>query len=181
MKKSGIKSKATVPAEFKIVSLRECPFDGSVMDNPPTFVRFWRESVTAASWYRREQECFCVFFLNVKKYLIGFELVSLGLLDTVTIHPRETFKPAIVHNAAAILVGHNHPSGNPSPSEADIKATRDLIRAGQLLKIEVQDHIIIGDPHASGGSERGFASLRELGYFYSDFSAPKAKRASARN
>ena len=60
---------------------------------------------------------------------------------------------------------HNHPSGDPTPSEADIKVTRDLIRAGQLLKIEVLDHVIMGQP--SGDGQKDYVSLRELGYFYS--------------
>jgi DNA repair protein RadC len=66
---------------------------------------------------------------------------------------------AVITCAAAVVLMHNHPSGEPTPSEADIKVTRDLIRAGQLLKIEVLDHVIIGNPK--------HASLRELGYFYS--------------
>jgi len=80
-----------------------------------------------------------------------------GTLDTILVHPREVFRLALTAAAAAIVLAHNHPSGDPSPSEADVKVTRDLIRAGQLLKIEVLDHIIIGQPR--------FCSLRELGYF----------------
>ena len=79
-------------------------------------------------------------------------------------HPREVFKSAIAANAAALVLAHNHPSGDPTPSEADIKVTRDLIRAGQLLKIEVIDHIIIG--RATAERAKDYASLRELGYFY---------------
>ena len=59
-------------------------------------------------------------------------------------HPREVFRVAVIGSAAAIVLMHNHPSGDPTPSEADIKVTRDLIRAGQLLKIEVLDHVIMG-------------------------------------
>ena len=80
-------------------------------------------------------------------------------MDTILCHPREIFRLAIMASAAAIIIAHNHPSGEPTPSEADIKITRDLIRAGQLLKIEVLDYIIIGQPNHS--------SLRSLGYFYS--------------
>ena len=68
-------------------------------------------------------------------------------------------------NASALVLVHNHPSGDPAPSEADIKVTRDLIRAGQLLKIEVLDHVIIGKPTAE--RPKDYVSLRELGYFYS--------------
>ena len=88
-----------------------------------------------------------------------------GTLDTLLVHPREVFKAAIAANAAAVVLAHNHPSGDPTPSEADIKVTRDLIRAGQLLKIEVLDHVIIG--RATPERPKDYASLRELGYFYS--------------
>jgi DNA repair protein RadC len=74
-------------------------------------------------------------------------------------------KPPSAPSAAAVVLAHNHPSGDPSPSEADIKVTRDLIRAGQLLKIEVLDHVIIG--RATPERPKDYASLRELGYFYS--------------
>ena len=77
--------------------------------------------------------------------------------------PREVFREAIAERAAALILVHNHPSGDPTPSEADIKVTRDLIRAGQLLKIEVLDHVIIG--RATPERAKDFSSLRELGYF----------------
>lgn len=89
----------------------------------------------------------------------GHYLVSIGTMDTILCHPREVFRLAIMASAAAIIIAHNHPSGEATPSKADIKITRDLIQAGQLLKIEVLDHIVIGNPTNS--------SLRSLGYFYS--------------
>src|SRR5262249_22470583 len=89
-------------------------------------------------------ESFQVVLLNTRRRLIRVEQISQGTLDTLLVHPREVFKAAIAANAAAIVVAHNHPSGDPTPSEADIKVTRDLIRAGQLLKIDVLDHVIIG-------------------------------------
>jgi DNA repair protein RadC len=96
--------------------------------------------------------------------LIRVEKISDGNLDTVLVHPREVFKAAIAANAAAIVLVHNHPSGDPTPSEADVKVTRDLIRAGQLLKIEVVDHIVLGA--ATRERPKDYASLRELGHFY---------------
>jgi DNA repair protein RadC len=86
------------------------------------------------------------------------------LLDTILVHPREVFQSAISARASAIVLVHNHPSGDPTPSEADIKVTRDLIRAGQLLKIEILDHVILG--RATVDRPKDFSSLRELGYFY---------------
>jgi DNA repair protein RadC len=79
-------------------------------------------------------------------------------MDTILVHAREVFRIAIVTAANALIVMHNHPSGESTPSEADIKVTRDLIRAGQLLKLELLDHVIIGNGN--------FSSLRALGYFY---------------
>lgn len=113
----------------------------------------------------REVEHFQVLLLNTRRRLIRIEPVSVsqGTLDTLLVHPREVFKAAIAANAAAIVLAHNHPSGDPTPSEADIRVTRDLIRAGQLLKIEVLDHIIIG--RRTADRERDYVSLRELGYW----------------
>ncbi|HXF10335.1 MAG TPA: JAB domain-containing protein, partial [Desulfuromonadaceae bacterium] len=105
-----------------------------------------------------------VLLLNTRYRLIRVHEITDGTVDTLLVHPREVFKSAIAANAAAIVVAHNHPSGDPSPSEADIKVTRDLIRAGQLLKIDVLDHVIIG--RATPDRPKDYASLRELGYFY---------------
>lgn len=111
-----------------------------------------------------EVESFQVVLLNTRRRLIRIDRVSQGTLDTILVHPREVFKPAIAANAAALVLVHNHPSGDPTPSEADVRVTRDLVRAGQLLKIEVLDHVILGRPSAERA--RDFVSLRELGYFY---------------
>jgi DNA repair protein RadC len=106
-----------------------------------------------------------VVLLNTRRRLISVEQVSQGTLDTLLLHPREVFRAAITANAAAIILVHNHPSGDPTPSDADIKVTRDLIRAGQLLKIDLLDHVILG--RRSEERSKDYASLRELGYFYS--------------
>ena len=100
--------------------------------------------------------------LNARRDIMGHFIVATGLLDTLLCHPREVFRPALVANAAAIVVMHNHPSGDATPSEADIKVTRDLIRAGQLLKVELLDHVIVGTATAG---RPGHQSLRALGYF----------------
>jgi DNA repair protein RadC len=81
----------------------------------------------------------------------------MGTMDTLLTHPREVFRAAIIASAHSIIIMHNHPSGDPTPSEADIKVTRDLQRAGQLVKIEVLDHVIVGTPGKH-------SSLRTLGY-----------------
>jgi DNA repair protein RadC len=152
---------ATLVAAFALARRmeQERREDSPVLDNPATVVGFIRESNRL-----RNVEAFQVLLLNTRKRLIRAEDISDGTLDTLLVHPREVFRAAVVANAAAVILVHNHPSGDPAPSEADIKVTRDLIRAGQLLKIEVVDHIIIG--RAAAGREKDYSSLRELGYFY---------------
>lgn len=135
---------------------RESP----VLDNPEAVANLVREDARL-----RNVEIFQALLLNTRRRLIDIAKVADGTLDTILVHPREVFKPAIAANAAAIVLVHNHPSGDPTPSEADIKVTRDLIRAGQLLKIEVLDHVILGA--ASNDRAQDYVSLRELGYFYS--------------
>lgn len=133
--------------------------ESPVLDNPDTVVKFIRESNRL-----KNVESFQVLLLNTRKRLIRTEDISNGTLDTLLVHPREVFRAAIAANAAAVILVHNHPSGDPSPSEADIKVTRDLIRAGHLLKIEVVDHVVIG--RAATGRTKDYASLREQGHFY---------------
>ena len=149
-----------VAHEYKLVSLRECPLPETLAtcEQPELAARYWREHVTTHPAFNADVECFVALLLNTRRRVKGHVLISTGILDTILIHPREVFRPAIIGAASSIIVMHNHPSGDPSPSEADIRATRDLIRAGQLLRIEVLDHIVMGNPKHS--------SLRELGYFY---------------
>lgn len=135
---------------------RESP----LLDNPESVANLLREENRLY-----EVENFQVVLLTTRRRLIRVERVSQGTLDTLLVHPREVFRPAIAANAAALILVHNHPSGDPTPSEADIKVTRDLIRAGQLLKIEILDHIILG--RRSEERAKDYASLKELGYFYS--------------
>jgi len=137
----------------------ELQAESPVLDNPDTIVTLLR-----AKNLVKNVETLQVLLLNTRHRLIRVEELTEGTIDTLLVHPREVFKSAIAANAAAIVVAHNHPSGDPSPSEADIKVTRDLVRAGQLLKIDVLDHIILG--RATKDRPKDYASLRELGYFY---------------
>lgn len=132
--------------------------ESPVLDHPEAVAQLLREDSRG-----RNVETFQVLLLNTRRRLIRIEEVSQGTLDTILVHPREVFRSAIAANAACIVLTHNHPSGDPTPSEGDIKVTRDLIRAGQLLKIEVLDHVILG--RATPERPKDYASLRELGYF----------------
>jgi len=149
------------PKEFKVVALRECPTpqDLQLCDVPEKVVEYWNAHVLSHPYFNSECECFVTLLLNTRRRVKGHCLISIGTLDTVLVHPRDVFRPAVIAAAAAIVLVHNHPSGESQPSDADIRVTRDLVRAGQLLKIEVLDHVVIG---------RGeHKSLRELGWLSS--------------
>jgi len=133
------------------------PDQMALCDTPDRAVEYWKAHIGTTPHFNPECECFAVLLLNTRRRVKGHHLVSIGTLDTLLIHPREVFRLAIIASAAAIIMMHNHPSGESAPSEADIKMTRDLIRAGQLLKLEVLDHVIVGNGQRT--------SLRELGYF----------------
>jgi len=134
--------------------------EAPLLDTPERVAEYLREELRA----EQRAERFVVLLLNTRRRLIKTDYLSQGTLDTILVHARDVFRSAIIANAAALVLVHNHPSGDPTPSEADIKVTRDLIRAGQLLKIEVVDHVILG--HATQERPKDYASLRELGYFY---------------
>jgi DNA repair protein RadC len=127
-------------------------------DTPERAAEYWNAHVATHPYFNPECECFVVLILNTRRRIKGHHLVSIGTLDTILVSPREVFRLAIVAAAAAIVIMHNHPSGDATPSDADIRATRDLIRAGQLLKLEVLDHVVMGHGQHS--------SLRQLGHFY---------------
>jgi DNA repair protein RadC len=150
----------TLAAAFSLARrmAKELREDAPVLDTPDAVASLMREDARL-----RNVETFQVLLLNTRRRLIDVVKISDGTLDTILVHPREVFKPAIAANAAAIVLLHNHPSGEATPSEADIKVTRDLIRAGQLLKIEVLDHVILG--RATQDRPKDYMSLRELGYF----------------
>ena len=153
------------PQEFKVMSLRECPVpnDLLVCETPEQANAYWRLHLETHPYFNPECECFVVLFLNTRKRVKGHQLVTIGTMDTLLVHAREVFRAASLIRASGVILLHTHPSGDPTPSEADIKVTRDLIRAGQLLKIEVVDHIILG--RATAERAKDYSSLRELGYF----------------
>jgi len=102
------------------------------------------------------QEEFRVLLLNTQNAVIRELVVTRGTLDTSVVHPREVFRAAIVENAAAVILVHNHPSGDASPSPEDRDVTRKLVEAGEVVGIPILDHIIIGDAHYVSFAEAGF-------------------------
>lgn len=110
----------------------------------------------------REVESFVILLLDTKNRLKRPPLeISRGILDSSLVHPREVFREAIRSSASAVILGHNHPSGDPNPSSDDIRITEELVRAGRVVQIRVLDHIVIGRPRRE--SDCDFVSLRESG------------------
>ena len=94
---------------------------------------------------RLKKEVFRVVYLNTKNEMVGFEDVSIGIINSSLVHPREVFRTAVKKGVYAVILMHNHPSGNPEPSRNDFMITERLAESGKILGIEVLDHIVIGD------------------------------------
>jgi len=156
----GCDKAGTLVAAFTLARnmAKELRSESPMLDTPEAVANLLRKDNRL-----RRVETFQVLLLNTRRRLIRVAEISDGTLDTLLVHPREVFEKAISANAAALVLVHNHPSGDPTPSEADIKVTRDLIRAGQLLKIEVLDHVILG--RSTQERPQDYVSLRALGYF----------------
>ena len=111
----------------------------------------------------KDKEHFAVILTNVKNIILSMPIISIGSLTASVVHPREVFKEAVKNSAAAIIMVHNHPSGNPEPSPDDINLTRRMVAVGKMMDIPVLDHVIIGNNR--------YASLKETGHIKGDNTA----------
>ncbi len=110
-----------------------------------------------------ENEVFWALLLDTRNCVIGRPVdITRGLVNASLVHPREVFRPAVRSSAAAVIIAHNHPSGDPSPSAEDLRITRQLVNAGEVMDIKVLDHVIIGP--AVDGRDSDFVSIREEGF-----------------
>lgn len=130
------------------MSLQFCELRASYHVLEPDRPKF-ETSKSAAAWLSSRletepQECFCVLALDTRHRAVSFEIVTRGTVDGTLVDPGAAFRAAILSNSPAIIVAHNHPSGDPSPSGRDIEMTNRLRAAGTVLGIDVVDHVIIG-------------------------------------
>jgi DNA repair protein RadC len=144
--------------EIKISRVRECP--SVICDSAEKALTYWKESVTSADWFSPERENILALILNTRLQVTGHSIVSIGTLSEAGCHPRDVFRAAIALNAYGILLMHNHPSGDSSPSAADYRITRALKEGAGLLQINFVDHVIVGD---STGDRQGYFSFKEAG------------------
>ena len=128
------------------------------LDKPASIVAYLRSAFEE----NPVQEAFYAIYLDRKNHPIGRHLISLGTATSTLVAPREVFRGAILANACALVVAHNHPSGDPSPGQADVKVTRTLREASEIIGIELMDHVIVGDAKADP-TGLGFYSFRAAG------------------
>ena len=122
-----------------------------LLDSPEKIADFMRPIVQQLT-----QEVFFVIHLNAKNRLLSFKEATIGLVDKTQIHAREVFRNAILSNCSRIILVHNHPSGEPTPSSQDISCTRQLVEAGKIIGIDVLDHVIVGEKTATNASHISF-------------------------
>jgi DNA repair protein RadC len=143
--------------------------EGAALRSPEDVFRHF-----GARLRRLAQERFVVVYLDGRHRVLGEEMVSQGTLTASLVHPREVFRPALRASAAAVILVHNHPSGDPTPSAEDRAVTERLARAGEILGVRVLDHVVV--------AERGYVSLREDGALdgVDPGDSPKESRTSGR-
>lgn len=136
--------KRRVPVyEIRVERVRTIQYLDREVNGPAAAVDLARE-IIAEEIAAYDREHFVALYLNTKNRPVGYQVISVGTLTAALVHPREVFKAAILSNANAVVVAHNHPSGDPTPSREDREITRRLKEAGQILGIELLDHLVIG-------------------------------------
>ena len=137
------------------------------MHSPAEAAAIYARDIATRAEYDPEVEQFSVLMMDTRNNIKAAQIVSKGVLNASLVHAREVFRAAIACNAAAVILAHNHPSGDTSPSPEDLKITRELIQAGKVIGIKVLDHVIINDgapiPDGLPGQPSKFHSLRESG------------------
>jgi len=148
----GLAKAAQIKACFELGKREELEPELKNFDikDPEAVVKAIRASIKD-----KAKEHFKLILLNPRNKIIGISTISIGTLNASLVHPREVFKDAIMHSAASVVLAHNHPSGDPEPSEDDLKITNKLVESGKILGIEVLDHIIIGKDNFCSYKERG--------------------------
>ncbi|MCL6522986.1 MAG: DNA repair protein RadC [Firmicutes bacterium] len=134
----------------ELVRERSVSYAGRTIRSPRDAVRMVRPLIE-----RSDRERFVALYLSTRRTVHAIHEVGVGDIDSAPAHPREVFTAALLANAAAVIVAHNHPSGDPEPSPDDVAVTKRLVEAGRLLGVELLDHLVIGD--------RAYVSLRERG------------------
>ncbi len=147
-----------VAHEFSVERVRSCCVPESLVlcDSPENVADYWKGHIESERGFNSDCEQLVVLLLDSRNRVRGHHVVGIGTVDSVSTHPREIFRVAIMIATSRIVLLHNHPSGDPTPSVSDIRTTKEIERAGRVVQINLLDHVIIGDS--------SFSSLRELGH-----------------
>ena len=126
--------------------MRECPIPDAEADgrNPENCVKYWKAHIATEPHYDPERECLVVLLLDGRRWIKGHSFISHGTADTVVGQPKDIMRAAVTASAAAIVIMHNHPSGNSEPSKNDLALTLRVAKAGEILGIALQDSVILG-------------------------------------
>jgi len=138
--------------EWKIVAVRECSSPEELLpcDTPTQALAYWRHHIEAAPQFRTECGCFATLLLTTAKRIRGHHLVAIGRLKHGIVNPREALRAAVIGGASAVVLMHNHLGSKAEPSSGEVLTTKRIVEAGDLLKIDVLDRIIVGrDQHYS--------------------------------
>ncbi len=147
----GIAKASTIVCAIELASrIRNTSIIGVKLDSPNVVYSYLKNRLVGL-----KQECFLVLELNTKNIIFNQKIVTLGILNSSLVHPREVFKSAIRNSAASIIAVHNHPSGNFTPSKEDDSVTQRLSKSGEIIGIKLIDHVII--------AKKGYYSYREQG------------------
>ena len=144
--------------EFKLIREPVTAYEVCSGNNPEAVASYLYDLGLAEC----QQEHFCIIMLDTRRQILGHSIITKGLVDRSHVHPREVFKIAIAANSSCILLAHNHPTGDTTPSKQDLDVTNNLTEVGQLVGIPVIDHIIVG--YNLHTHQRNFLSLKETGH-----------------
>jgi DNA repair protein RadC len=142
--KSGIRYSHL--GHFRVQCVGECPAIERKIDSPESVLAAWHDQVATSPWFDPEKEHMIVFVLNTRYQLKGWNVVSVGSVNESISHPREILRPVLVAAGFAFVIAHNHPSGDPSPSDSDRVVTRRVLEASNLLMVRMLDHVVVGSP-----------------------------------
>ena len=142
--KSGIRYSNL--GQFRVLTVGEAPARPLSLDSPEAVASAWRDEIASKPWFDPEKEHMVVFVLNTRYRLKGWHLASLGTINESMCHPREILRPVVVAAGYAFVIAHNHPSGEPSPSESDRRVTQRVKDAASTLMVRLLDHVVIGSP-----------------------------------
>ena len=151
------KAKAIKAAYTLAIHLKRETYSRKLLNSPESVAELLREEAAIAY-----QERAYLVMLDSRKRMIRLDQIAIGTLDSVLIHPREVYAPALQARSSSIILAHTHPSGDPTPSQSDIQITGKLKRGGDLLGIPLLDHVIVG--RTASPSSPYYSSMKELGY-----------------